>query len=109
MALTKVLKASFGNENIKYFWGDSPIFKIKEELKQYISPQETSSYDLQIPSISGGRLIMTESTNGKIFSNPKADFYYLPNADDLEKRTEVTNIIIKHGLEIIPNKYINRK
>lgn len=101
LELGYVTKLSFTNKNIKCKWEDSPIFKIKEELLEYVSPQGTQDYDLQIPCIPGGRLIMTESSDGENFSSPRVDFYYLMNLESQKERKIVTNVIEKHGLEQI--------
>lgn len=79
--LKKLTKETYENKELKYSFENSPLRKIRQELSDYVSPQDNFSTDLQIPSIPGGRLIMKECGLGKeLIGNPKVDFYYFdPN------------------------------
>ncbi len=103
MALKRIIREQYVNEDLIYDAISSPLIKIKKELIEYCVPQDITRHSLEIPSIPGGKIETVETSaegekNYRKHTKPKLDFYYLEgsNVEDLERIREV---IMKYGLE----------
>lgn len=102
MSLDKITKETYVNDAV-YSWKDSPLSKIEEDLREYMTPQGSRVKDFQIPSIPGGRLVMSESSHGDKFYNPKVDLYYLSSKEkkNAPNIMQVRYTIERYGLKLV--------